>query len=111
MIFTIRKWRKNRDKTGVVLNASAYDDDNGRWRNVKIYVPFQTDEDHPDATTACVKTGKVSGKEVCLISVKIFDNYLSDEKDKGKKNGTKKGDDGKAGASDDDWTDYDGPLG
>ena len=123
MIYTIRKWRENKNGTGVVLNASAYDDDNDRWKNVKIYVPYTTDDEHPDATTACVKKNKVTGKQLCLIGVKIFDDYIPDPADapkkkdsekSGEKGGKKKpapkkkrDDDG-----DDDWPDdYDGPLG
>ena len=38
MIYTIRKWRENKDRTGFVLQASAKDDA-GEWDNIKIFVP------------------------------------------------------------------------
>lgn len=64
MIYTIRKWRENKNRTGFVLQASAKDDA-GEWDNIKIFVPvYQKPEEgktpHPTTAIVKIKDGKKS---------------------------------------------------
>lgn len=75
MIYTIRKWRENKDRTGFVLQASAKDDA-GEWDNIKIFVPvYQKPEEGktPHPTTAIVKIK--DGKKSLIMECVPYDKY------------------------------------
>ena len=75
MIYTIRKWRENKERTGFVLQASAKDEA-GEWDNIKIFVPvYQKPEDgkNPDPTTAVVKIK--DGKKSLIMQCVPYDKY------------------------------------
>ena len=79
MIYTIRKWRENKDRTGFVLQASAKDDA-GEWDNIKIFVPVcQKPEDGktPHPTTAIVKIK--DGKKSLIMQCVPYDKYTPKE--------------------------------
>lgn len=79
MIYIIRKWRENKDRTGFVLQASAKDDA-GEWDNIKIFVPvYQKPEDGktPHPTTAIVKIK--DGKKSLIMQCVPYDKYMPQE--------------------------------
>lgn len=79
MIYTIRKWRENKDRTGFVLQASAKDDA-GEWDNIKIFVPvYQKPEEGktPHPTTAIVKIK--DGKKSLIMQCVPYDKYTPKE--------------------------------
>ena len=79
MIYTIRKWRENKDRTGFVLQASAKDDA-GEWYNIKIFVPvYQKPKEgkNPNPTTAVVKIK--DGKKSLIMRCMPYDKYTPKE--------------------------------
>lgn len=75
MIYTIRKWRENKGRTGFVLQASAKDEA-GEWDNIKIFVPvYQKPEEGktPHPTTAVVKIK--DGKKSLIMQCVPYDKY------------------------------------
>lgn len=75
MIYTIRKWRENKDRTGFVLQASAKDDA-GEWDNIKIFVPVYQKPGEgktPHPTTAIVKIK--DGKKSLIMQCVPYDKY------------------------------------
>ena len=76
MIYTIRKWRENKDRTGFVLQASAKDD-SGEWDNIKIFVPaYDADsknEQNTRPTTGMVK--RKNGKTTLIMQCVPYDKY------------------------------------
>lgn len=63
-LYTVREWYPAKSGNGVILNLSAKSK-GGNWRNVRVYVPFESD--YEDATIANVV--KNNGVEVAQVTV------------------------------------------
>lgn len=74
LLFTVRKWQKTEKKTGVMLHLSAYDEENGTWRNVRVYVPFAINvaEDKRETTTiARFAKDDAAGARGCWLHIPV----------------------------------------
>ena len=73
LLYTIRSYYENRNKTGIVLNLTAHD--NTGYHTIKAYVPYRSNfEDSPKAE----KLLKINSQEACARST-VFNEKKFEE--------------------------------
>lgn len=40
LLYVVKKLQEDKNRTGVILNASAYDEGKKAWHNIQLYFPF-----------------------------------------------------------------------
>ena len=40
LLYIVKKLQEDKTKNGVVLSASAYDEEKNMWHNIRLYFPF-----------------------------------------------------------------------
>lgn len=70
LLYTIKSWYENKNKTGLILNASAKNSA-GNWVSVRLYVPYNSQ--YETTTTAKKPLGKDDTAEICIPCKKIYE--------------------------------------